>query len=354
MRSTPGAARSTATPVFENSAIVFVESTALTDTTPANEAGYILIRVASLPAAATISTPASRAAVNVGWPSATWSGVSAPPRLMLMTSAPCSRAQSTPSRMSPNETKPESSAILIGIRVESGAMPATPSPLLVSARIVPVTCVPWPTWSLTSAVVPDHVARIDDRDAVEVGVGQVHARVDHRDDHGGVAAGRLPGLGDVDLGEVALLGVVGVGRVAVVRPVEQRQLGVGHDGQDARVGAEGAGEGRGLARLGGHDGPPRALHGRGRGHAGNADRGRGDALPDDDEPALEGLGVRGPAGSHGAGGARRGRDPEHERRREQQRDARPGRHRASPFSLLWLMGVRVTNSVRAGRRTRGV
>ena len=150
MRSTPGAARSIAAPVFENSAIVFVESTALTDTTPANEAGYILIRVASLPAAATIRTPASRAAVNVGWPSATWSGVSAPPRLMLMTSAPCSRAQSTPSRMSPNETKPESSAILIGIRVESGAMPATPTPLLVSARIVPVTCVPWPTWSLTS------------------------------------------------------------------------------------------------------------------------------------------------------------------------------------------------------------
>ena len=46
MRSTPGAARSTARPVFEKSAIVFVESTALTDTTPANEAGYIRIRVA--------------------------------------------------------------------------------------------------------------------------------------------------------------------------------------------------------------------------------------------------------------------------------------------------------------------
>jgi hypothetical protein len=180
------------------------------------------------------------------------------------------------------------------------------------------------------AVVPDHVARIDDRDAVEVGMGQVHARIDHRHHHGGVAAGRLPGLGDVDLGEVGLLGIVGVGRVAVVRPVEQRQLRVGHDGQDARVGAEGAREGRGLARLGGHDGPPRALHGRGRRHAGDADRGRGDALPDDDETALVGLGVRGPAGSHGAGGARRGRDPEHERRREQQRDARPGRHRAPP------------------------
>ena len=143
---------STARPLFENSAMVSVESTALTDTTPANEAGYIRIWVASLPAAATMRIPASRAAVNVGCPSATWSTVSAPPRLMLITSAPCSRAQSTASRMSEKATKPLSSAILIGISVESGAMPAMPSALLVSATIVPMTWVPWPTWSLTSSL----------------------------------------------------------------------------------------------------------------------------------------------------------------------------------------------------------
>ena len=249
-------------------------------------------------------SPASRAAVNVGCPSATWSTVSAPPRLMLMTSAPCSRAQSTASRMSPNETKPLSSAILIGISVESGAMPAMPSPLLVSATIVPITWVPWPTWSLTSLVVPDHVARIDDGDVVEVGVGQVDARVDDRDHDRGVAARRRPGLGDADLGEVALLGVARVRRVAVGRPVEERELGVGHHGQHARVGAEGPGDGGRPAGLG----RDHESHGRSIGDvesdAGHADRGRGDALPDDDQAALEGrASAARRAVLHGAGRA---------------------------------------------------
>ena len=138
--------------MLEKSAIVSVESTALTETTPLNEAGYIRTALPSLPEAATVRMPASRAAVNVGWPSSTCSGVSVPPRLRLMTSAPCSRAQSTASRTSDRAMNPSESATLIGIRVDPGAMPAMPSPLFVSATIVPVTCVPWPSSSVTSAL----------------------------------------------------------------------------------------------------------------------------------------------------------------------------------------------------------
>ena len=67
-----------------------------------------------------------------------------------MMSAPFSRAQSTASRMSEKDRNPSASATLTGISVEPGAMPATPTPLSVSARIVPTTCVPWPTPSVTS------------------------------------------------------------------------------------------------------------------------------------------------------------------------------------------------------------
>ena len=66
MSSTPGAAMSTARPVLEKSAIVLCASTALTDTTPRKDAGYCRICVPSLPEAATVRIPASRAAVNVG------------------------------------------------------------------------------------------------------------------------------------------------------------------------------------------------------------------------------------------------------------------------------------------------
>ncbi len=152
MSSTPGAAMSTARPVLEKSAIVLCASTALTDTTPRKDAGYCRICVPSLPEAATVRIPASRAAVNVGCARATCSGLRMPPTLRLITSAPCSRAQSTASRTSDSEMNPSGSATLIGISLEPGAMPAMPTPLSVSARMVPVTCVPWPTSSETSVL----------------------------------------------------------------------------------------------------------------------------------------------------------------------------------------------------------
>ena len=40
----------------------------------------------------------------------------------------------------------------MGISRLRGAIPAIPVPLLVRAKIVPVTCVPWPTTSVTSVV----------------------------------------------------------------------------------------------------------------------------------------------------------------------------------------------------------
>ena len=42
------------------------------------------------------------------------------------------------------------------------AMPATPTPLLVSWPMVPDTCVPWPSRSTGSVVVPDEVVRRDE------------------------------------------------------------------------------------------------------------------------------------------------------------------------------------------------
>ena len=99
---------------------------------------------------------------------------------------------------------------MIGIRVDPGAMPAMPDAVvgLGDDRAHDVRPV---------ADLVGDVARCSTRrcaasttvDAVEVGVGQVDAGVDHGDDDRRVAGGRVPRLRDVDLGEVALPGVSG-------------------------------------------------------------------------------------------------------------------------------------------------
>jgi hypothetical protein len=179
--------------------------------------------------------------------------------------------------MSPNETKPESSAS----RRVVGAMPATPSPLLVSARIVPVTR---PVADLVTdvAVVPDHVARIDDGDAIEVGVGRSTPESITATTTDGSPLVVFQASGHRS-GRVALLGMVGVGRVAVV----------GHRATTAGVGDDGRTRGRrggcartawpGLSRW-----TAKGAHRRGWPRR-NADRGRGDALPDDDERPSKAL-----------------------------------------------------------------
>ncbi len=62
--------------------------------------------------------------------------------LMLITSAPWSTAYRMPVAMSSKAPLP-SSRDLIGMIFASGAVPATPMPLSVTAAMMPLTCVPW-------------------------------------------------------------------------------------------------------------------------------------------------------------------------------------------------------------------
>ncbi|MNY09227.1 hypothetical protein D3C86_1421330 [compost metagenome] len=73
-----------------------------------------------------------------------------PPRLRLITSAPFLTAQVIPRATYASEPAPSAASTLMGMILASGAMPATPCPLLAAAAATPAQWVPWPWSSLTS------------------------------------------------------------------------------------------------------------------------------------------------------------------------------------------------------------
>ncbi len=142
------------------------------------------------------------------------------PRLMLITSAPWSVAQTIPAASREPWCR-MLSAVRIGMIRAPGAMPAMPSPLSVAAPSTPATFVPWLfcVSDVTVRVVHEEVEPLGEA-VLQVGVVDVDADVDVRDHHA-LAGGERPGAIDGDPavgGEVPLL----VPRVGQRAGVEQR------------------------------------------------------------------------------------------------------------------------------------
>ena len=281
--STPGAVMSTPRLKVEKSARTSDPSTAPTETTPCSAAGYSMSGVPVLPEAATVRMPAERAALNVGWTSATCSGSRSPPSDMLMMSAPCVRAQSTASSRSAEAPEAELVEDLDG---HQGARRCdTRDPLAVVGlgedRAGHVGAVPGIVGDVR--VVPDLIAWIDDVDAHEVGMREVDAAVDDRDDDVGITRRGRPALGNVDLVEVVL-----VAEARIVRwvggPIGRLDLRVWDDREHARVVAQGSSHRTGLARVRCHDHALARRRASRTPDTGDAEfRGRM-VPPDDDEP----------------------------------------------------------------------
>ena len=123
------------------------ESVAPTQIAELVNAGSLHSGVDELPAAATVSTPFSRAysmasRIRVSTPMIVSScPPGAEPRERLMTSAPLSAAHRIPSAMSCDEPVP-ASRTLTGRTLAPGATPAMPMPLPAAAATMPATCVP--------------------------------------------------------------------------------------------------------------------------------------------------------------------------------------------------------------------
>jgi hypothetical protein len=66
-----------------------------------------------------------------------------PLKLMLTTRAPWSAAQVSPEATADHEQLPEVSHTRTGMTEQDQQTPATPTPLLVSAPMMPATSVPW-------------------------------------------------------------------------------------------------------------------------------------------------------------------------------------------------------------------
>ena len=171
----------------------------------------------SLPAAATTTTPLSRAYFTA---LAIVPMAMGPPRLMLMTFAPWSAAQRIDCAMAATEPEPFAESTLSGMIATSGATPATPSLLFVDCAIVPATCVPCP-WSssalalLATKLKPGTKLRL--REIADLR----DARVDDGHDDA-LARAELPGVGQADLAQVPLVLEAGIVRArprAAPRPL---------------------------------------------------------------------------------------------------------------------------------------
>jgi hypothetical protein len=94
-----------------------------------------------LPLAATTTTPAAQALSTAVCNDEKPPG---PPRLMLITLAPCATAQSTPCATPNQVPEPPASSTFTGMILHDQQTPAMPAPLFVFAAMMPETNVPWP------------------------------------------------------------------------------------------------------------------------------------------------------------------------------------------------------------------
>src|SRR5919198_6501725 len=154
--STPGAPRSTErTPVLEKYASESLLSVAATARTSGRsyEAGYVGVVSLFVP-----SFPAAATNKELSWSATLIASASAceyepPAHELFITSAPFCAAYST--ALTASAVVPEPCALrnLTGMIRTFQFTPATPTPLLPAAPIVPATCVPWP-WSSIGLLSP--------------------------------------------------------------------------------------------------------------------------------------------------------------------------------------------------------
>ncbi len=166
--STPGAvtsglrAPSMPGPRLEKSASTSLSSTAPTVRAAAALPGEPMVcspKSPSLPAAMANRTPFSSESLFTPASSASIAGVSPPPRLMLMTSAPSAAAHSMPARISESLPNPPSSRTLPLRIFAPGATPLyLPPDFLPVPAAMEATCVPWPTLSVVSGEVVKFLA----------------------------------------------------------------------------------------------------------------------------------------------------------------------------------------------------
>ena len=197
---------------------------------PSPAAGCSQTGTPLLPAAATTTMPAAIArriaASMLSPPPAPTSGTSLPSE-RLMTSAPCSRAQSMPRATSSVLPPPSSPSTRTGISVAPGATLATPTPLPRRRAEIPLTWVPWPSPSCGVRVALDDVVARPDA-AREVGVAGLDARVDDGHDRAGAGGDRVRGV-RLDQVEVPLLAA------ARVRGASAGARGAGPAGASAEI-----------------------------------------------------------------------------------------------------------------------
>lgn len=156
---TPGAVMSGLTalspvrgPTLEKSAIRSSSSTAPTVRAASALPGEATVPRSGplLPAAIANSTPFSAETLLTWASSGSIPGVSRPPRLMLMTSAPWATAQSTPAMMPESSPTPRSSSTFALISRAPGATPLNRASLAPVPAAVEATCVPCPSRSWAS------------------------------------------------------------------------------------------------------------------------------------------------------------------------------------------------------------
>ena len=129
---------------------------------------------------------------------------------MLITRAPLSTAQRIALRLGLDGDRPGSATTTFATRSSAaGASPAMPVALSSSAAMIPATIVPCPR--VSCAVPLDEALRQRDA-ALEVGMHEVDAGVDHRDPHGRERRRRLPGVVRAVRGRVPLARRQRVGR----------------------------------------------------------------------------------------------------------------------------------------------